>query len=80
MDFEIVGPIRDTETIAAGRAIRQLRRLRVDMGVADGGSGREWPPCGSNTVRYTRQRCIGTRLTALDGGSSSSSSRSWTER
>ena len=32
MDFEIVGPIRDTETIAAGRAIRELRRLRRRYG------------------------------------------------
>jgi len=28
MDFEIIGRIRDVETIAAGRAIRQLGRLR----------------------------------------------------
>ena len=32
MDFEIVGPIRDGETIASGRAIRQLRRLRRRYG------------------------------------------------
>ena len=32
MDFEIVGPIRDIETIAAGRAIRQLRRFRRQHG------------------------------------------------
>jgi len=28
MDFEIIGPIRGVETIAAGREIRQLPRLR----------------------------------------------------
>ncbi len=28
MDFEIVGPLRDIETIASGRAIRELRRLQ----------------------------------------------------
>jgi len=28
MDFEIIGRIRDVETIAAGRTIRQLGRLR----------------------------------------------------
>ena len=28
MDFEIIGPLRDIETIAAGRAIRELPRLR----------------------------------------------------
>ena len=27
MDFELVGPVRSIETIATGRAIRQLRRL-----------------------------------------------------
>jgi len=32
VDFEIVGPIRDIETIAVGRAIRQLRRLRRQYG------------------------------------------------
>lgn len=32
MDFQIVGPIRDTETIATGRAIRELRRLRRRYG------------------------------------------------
>lgn len=28
MDFEVVGPIRSVQTIATGREIRQLRRLR----------------------------------------------------
>ncbi len=32
MDFEIVGPVRKAETIATGRAIRQLRRLRRRYG------------------------------------------------
>ena len=32
MDFEIIGPIRDVETIAAGPAVRQLRRLRRQYG------------------------------------------------
>lgn len=32
MDFEIVGPIRAIETIAVGRAIRHLRRLRRRYG------------------------------------------------
>ena len=27
MDFELVGPVRSIETIATGRAIRQVRRL-----------------------------------------------------
>lgn len=32
MDFQIVGPIRDIETIATGRAIREVRRLRRRYG------------------------------------------------
>ena len=32
MDFEIVGRIRDPETIAAGQAIRELGRLRRRYG------------------------------------------------
>ena len=32
MDFELVGAVRDAETIAAGRAIRELRRLRRRYG------------------------------------------------
>ncbi len=32
MYFEIVGPITEVETIAAGRSIRQLSRLRRQQG------------------------------------------------
>ena len=32
MDFEVVGPLRDVTTIATGRAIRELRRLRRRYG------------------------------------------------
>ncbi|HTK43083.1 MAG TPA: hypothetical protein VL287_15960 [Gemmatimonadales bacterium] len=32
MDFEIVGPMRNVETIPAGREIRQLPRLRRRRG------------------------------------------------
>jgi len=32
MDFEIIGSVRGVETIATGRAIRQLRRLRRRYG------------------------------------------------
>ncbi len=32
MDFEVVGSLRDLETIATGRAIRELRRLRRRYG------------------------------------------------
>jgi len=46
VDFEVVGEISEVETIAAGRAIRQLRRLRKAYG------GRRWRKCkGVVTVR-----------------------------
>jgi len=32
MDFEIIGQIRDVETIAVGRAIRELARVRKRYG------------------------------------------------
>jgi hypothetical protein len=32
MDFEILGPVRKVETIAMGRAIQELRRLRRRYG------------------------------------------------
>jgi len=32
MDFEVVGPVRNIKTIAAGRAIKELRRLRRRYG------------------------------------------------
>jgi len=32
VDWEIVGPVRKTETIAAGREIREVRRLRKVYG------------------------------------------------
>ena len=46
MDFRIVGPIRDSETIARGRNIRELRRL-----VRFYGSGRWRKRKGEATVR-----------------------------
>ena len=46
MDFEILGAIRDIETIMAGRALRQLRRLRRRYG---GGHWRKRK--GTATVR-----------------------------
>jgi hypothetical protein len=32
MDFELIGPLEEIETIAAGRGIRDLRRLRKSYG------------------------------------------------
>ena len=46
MYFEIVGPITDMETVAAGRSIRQRSRLRRQHG-----PGRWRKPKGIATVR-----------------------------
>jgi len=48
MYFEIVGPITDVETIAAGRSLRQLSRLRRRYG-----QGRWRKLKGIATVRIT---------------------------
>ncbi len=48
MYFEIIGPIADIETIAAGRSIRDLRRLRKRYG-----RGRWRKMKGVATVRVT---------------------------
>ena len=32
MDFEVIGPLRDAQTIAVGRSIRELARLRRAYG------------------------------------------------
>jgi hypothetical protein len=60
MDFEVIGPVRNIETIAAGRAIRELRRLRRRYG-----TGRWRKKKGVATVRLhdgTVHTDIGTRL------------------
>lgn len=47
MDFEIAGPLRGMETIASGRAIRELRRLRKAYG-----PGRWRKVKGITTIRF----------------------------
>ena len=58
MYFEIVGPITDMETIAAGRSIRQLSRLRRQYG-----QGRWRKLKGIATVRVARASCGVPRFT-----------------
>jgi hypothetical protein len=41
VDFRIIGDIRDVETIAVGRGIRDLKMLRKRYGQVGGASGRE---------------------------------------
>lgn len=47
MDFEIVGKISDVETIAVGKSIREIDRLRKTYG-----SGRWRKLKGTATVRF----------------------------
>ena len=66
MWFRVVGPIRDVEVIASGRAIRELTRLRKAYG------GARWRKLkGVATIEFPMQRWLvrrytGTRLTASD--------------
>jgi hypothetical protein len=68
MDFELVGPVRDIEPIALGRAIRELARLRRRYG-----RGRWRKLKGIARVRlieFILLRYIGTKLTVSDGKNS----------
>ncbi|HVX86418.1 MAG TPA: hypothetical protein VH253_16670, partial [Phycisphaerae bacterium] len=40
MDFEVVGPIEEVESVAVGRGIRELARLRKSLGRIGGGNER----------------------------------------
>ncbi len=51
MDFEIVGQLRDVETIAIGRSIRELPRLRKFYG-----RGRWRKMKGVATIRLPNER------------------------
>jgi len=56
VDFEVVGPIRNIKTIAVGRAIRELRRLRRRYG-----AGRWRKRKGQARVRLLDGHGIGRR-------------------
>src|SRR5438034_11526264 len=78
MRWEIIGDIRDSETIARGARLKARRRLRKRYG-----AGR-WRKCkGVATVpsrmeRSDKQRYIGTRQAGLGGRNSRSSACSAT--
>jgi len=80
MHFEIIGTIRDVETIARGSGIRELARLRKFHGT---GNWRKRK--GVATVRLAdgqsllAERCNGTKPRASES-SSSKSSASWDNR
>ena len=52
MRFEIVGPIRNIETIAVGRAIRESSRLRKQYG------GQRWRKLKGNCLVRLRSNTI----------------------
>jgi len=43
MDFEIIGPISQIETIAKGAGIRERAYFKNDMAAVDGERGKELP-------------------------------------
>ena len=51
MDLEILGDITDIETIAVGKAIRELKRLRRQYGARRGENCRELRPSGCQAGR-----------------------------
>ena len=57
MDFEIVGELRDTETIAFGKAIREVARLRKFYG-----RGRWRKMKGIATIRLARGTIVDAEL------------------
>lgn len=57
MDFEIVGQLRDVETIAIGRSIRELARLRKFYG-----QGRWRKMKGVATIRLPNGRVRGAEI------------------
>jgi len=63
MDFEILGAIRAIETIAAGRALRQLGACGGAMGVRTGENARVLLLFALVMGRSAKQRYTGTRLT-----------------
>ena len=71
MDFEILGDVTDIETIAVGKAIRELPRVRRQYG-----TGRWRKLKGVAAIRLAdgkirRPSCTGTRRMGLGAGSSS---------
>jgi hypothetical protein len=73
--FEILGTTVDIETIAAGREIRELRRLQKAYGHGRWRNARELLGFGSSMAGSTQRKSTGTKRTAL-GARSSRSSRS----
>ena len=63
VDFVILGPLLDVETIATGSGIRERRRLRKRMDGVDGGSERGLLGFSCPGVRFGRRSRTGTKRT-----------------
>lgn len=64
MDFELVGEITDVETIAAGRGIRELARLRRLYGKGYWRKMKGSARYGCRTVGFGSLNCTGMKRTA----------------
>jgi hypothetical protein len=64
MWFKLHSEISDEEVIAAGKAIRELRRLERVYGRGDGTSSKELPLWSCPTGPFLVLRCTGMRRTA----------------
>ena len=65
MFFELVGDIEEIELIAAGKSIRDIKRLRKQFGAGRWRKLKGLGPSGSSMVGYEERRCTGTKRTAL---------------
>ena len=70
MDFELVGPIRDIEPIALGRAIRELARLRRRYGRGRWRKLKDIARVRLIDGTFILLGYIGTKLTVSDGKNS----------
>ena len=76
MPFEIVGEISQIETIAVGKRIRDLPRLRRVYGTGGGENSRGWPWFDCEAERYAARRCTGMRRMVSAGRKSSANAMS----
>ena len=67
MEFEILGEIRDIETIATGRGVYIRLYLDRTYGKVAGASGKEEPPCNLPMGQWGKPRFTGLRRMESDG-------------
>lgn len=78
MDFEIIGEIKHSETIARGSSIRELNRLRKIHGPGNFGVNvKVMPQCACLMVQLVSLKFTGTRLQVLVSVNSKSNG-TWT--